>query len=387
MMIERIDSFKNDIKAWRHDLHRHPELAFEERRTADFVAAKLESFGIAVNRGLAGTGVVGTLKSGSSKRVIGLRADMDALPILEANKFSHRSVHDGRMHACGHDGHTAMLLGAAKYLAETKSFDGTVHFIFQPAEESAGGARIMIEQGLFERFPVDAVYGLHNMPGLPVGQFAMRVGPIMASFDSFDIVVKGTGTHAALPQLGSDQIVAAAAIVGALQTVVSRVLDPTEPALVSITRIRGGDSYNVIPDEVLLSGCARCFSDDIQDKMKKAIVRIAKEVASANGAVAEVRFVEHYPPTVSTKEGVAASARAAADVVGEHNINTEAKALLTAEDFGYMLKERPGSYVLMGNGPGDGGCMLHNPRYDFNDEALAIGAKYWARMVENELAV
>ena len=384
-MIERIDSFKNDMKAWRHDLHRHPELAFEERRTSDFVAEKLESFGIATNRGLAGTGVVGTLKAGTSKRVIGLRADMDALPILEANKFSHRSVHDGRMHACGHDGHTAMLLGAAKYLAEMKSFDGTVHFIFQPAEESAGGARIMIEQGLFERFPVDAVYGLHNMPGLPIGHFAMRIGPIMASFDSFDIIVKGTGTHAALPQLGSDQIVAAAAIVGALQTVVSRVLDPTEPALVSITRIRGGDSYNVIPDEVLLSGCARCFSDDIQDKMKKAIVRIAKEVASANGASAEVRFVEYYPPTVNTADGMAASARAAGDVVGATNVNTEAKALLTAEDFGYMLKERPGSYVLMGNGPGDGGCMLHNPRYDFNDDALTIGAKYWARLVENEL--
>lgn len=385
-MTDRITAFKDELIAWRRHLHRHPELAYQEVATADFIAEKLSGFGIEIHRGLAETGVVGTLKAGSSDRAIALRADMDALPLQEANEFAHRSVHDGVMHACGHDGHTAMLLGAARYLAETKGFDGTVHFIFQPAEESAGGARVMIEDGLFELFPVEAVYGLHNMPGIPAGHFAMRVGAIMAAFDSFDIYVRGTGTHAALPHLGSDSIVAAAAIVSALQTVVARELDPTEPALVSVTRIEGGDSYNIMPAEVRISGCARSFTDETQEKIRAAIARISADVARSNRTTAELLFREHYPSTVSTADGVRAAAGAARDIVGARQVETETPALLTSEDFGYMLKEKPGSYIFLGNGPGDGGCMLHNPRYDFNDDILVTGARYWARLVERELA-
>lgn len=385
-MLDRIDSYKDEITAWRRDLHQHPELAFEEARTADFVADKLTSFGIPIHRGLARTGVVGTLKAGSGNRAIGIRADMDALPMQEANTFAHRSRHDNRMHACGHDGHTAMLLAAARYLAETKRFNGTVHFIFQPAEEAAGGARVMIEDGLFERFPVDMVFGMHNMPGLPAGSFTMRVGAQMAAFDSFDILLKGIGTHAALPHVGTDQIVAAAAIVTSLQTVVARELDPMEQGLLSITRIKGGDSYNIMPAEVLISGCVRSFSTTVQAHLKEALQRIVTQTAAAHRVQAEVKFLEHYPPTVSTADGIRASAGAAIDVVGAENVNTEGRALLTSEDFGYMLTAKPGSYVLIGNGvDSEGGCMVHNPHYDFNDRILPIGAKYWARLVEREL--
>lgn len=386
-MLDQIDHYKEEMTAWRRNLHQHPELAFQETRTADFVAERLTSFGIPIHRGLATTGVVGTLKAGNGNRAIGLRADMDALPMQEANTFAHRSVHDNRMHACGHDGHTAMLLAAAKYLAETKNFSGTVHFIFQPAEEAAGGARVMIEDGLFEKFPVDSVYGMHNMPGIPAGTFSMRVGAQMAAFDSFDILLKGIGTHAAMPHLGTDQIVTAAAIVTALQTVVSREVDPMGQGLLSITRIRGGDSYNIMPDQVLISGCVRSFDARVQAHLKEALNRIVMQTAAAHKAQADLTFLEHYPATISTEDGIRASAAAAMDVVGAENVNTKGKAMLASEDFGYMLAAKPGSYVFIGNGTDSvGGCMVHNPNYDFNDTILPIGAKYWARLVERELA-
>ncbi len=376
----------DELKAWRHHIHSHPELAFEERMTADFVAERLASWGIEVHRGLARTGVVGRLKAGSSARSIGLRADMDALPMQEANDFAHASRHPGVMHACGHDGHTVMLLAAARHLAQTRNFDGIVHFIFQPAEEAAGGAKVMIDDGLFEKFPMDMVHGMHNLPGLPAGHFAMRVGAVMAAFDSFDVYVRGTGTHAALPHLGSDAIVAASAIVTALQTIVAREMNPTEPALVSITRVAGGDSYNVMPDMVRLSGCCRSFRDETQNALRAAIGRIATDVARAHRCEAEVLFREHYPATVSTEDGIRAAAAAAIDVVGAERVDTDTPALLASEDFGYMLQEKPGSYIFIGNGPGTGGCMLHNPRYDFNDGILTTGARYWVRLVERELA-
>lgn len=386
-MTDRIEDFRDDMVAWRRDIHHHPELAFEETRTADFVARKLESWGIDVHRGLATTGVVGTLRGGSkSNRAIGLRADMDALPILEKNEFDYRSCHDGRMHACGHDGHTAMLLGAARHLSATRNFDGTVHFIFQPAEEAAGGARVMIEDGLFDRFPVESVYGMHNMPGLEAGTFHMRTGALMAGFVSFDITITGTGAHAAFPHMGRDSILSASAIVTALQSIVARTVDPLESAVVSITKVHGGDAYNVLPAQVVLGGCCRAFSDDLLDTLRTRIAEVAEGVARAHGAFAETRFIEYYPPTVSTADGVRAAAGAARDLVGAERVNTDATPVMGSEDFAYMLKEKPGSYIFIGNGPGTGGCLLHNPLYDFNDDILVTGARYWTRLVERELA-
>src|SRR5579863_29030 len=290
-IFNRIADFQAEMAGWRHDLHRHPETAFEEHRTAERVAQLLESFGIAVERGVARTGVIGTLvgsKPGAGR--VALRADMDALPIDEKNAFPHASTHAGRMHACGHDGHTAMLLGAAKYLAETRNFAGTVHFIFQPAEENEGGARLMIEEGILERYPVDSVYGMHNWPGLPAGQFAIRPGPMMAAFDIFEITIAGRGAHAAMPHLGIDPIVAAAAIVTGLQTIASRNIHPLEGAVVSVTQIHGGDTWNVIPDEVVLRGTTRSFDPAVRDLLEPAIRRIAEGVGASLGATVEVRY-------------------------------------------------------------------------------------------------
>src|SRR5579885_2041592 len=283
-IINRIAAFHPDMTGWRRHIHAHPETAFEEHRTSDFVAGKLAELGIEVHRGLAGTGVVGTLRAGSGGRAIGLRADMDALHIREANGFEHRSTHEGRMHACGHDGHTAMLLGAARYLAETRRFDGIVHFIFQPAEENEAGGRVMVEQGLFERFPVEAVYGMHNWPGMPVGQFVVRPGPLLAAFDIFEIVVEGKGAHGAMPHTGIDPVVTAAQITLALQTIRSRSTHPLDGAVVSVTQVHGGDTWNVIPDEVVLRGTTRSFKPEVQDIIEHGIRRIAEGVASAQGA-------------------------------------------------------------------------------------------------------
>jgi amidohydrolase len=383
--IERIESLAAEMTEWRRDLHRHPETAFEEHRTAEFVAQRLEAFGIPVHRGLGRTGVVGTLTAGSSGRRIGLRADMDALHIEEQNSFAHRSVNAGRMHACGHDGHTAMLLGAARYLAETRSFDGTVHFIFQPAEENEGGGRAMVEEGLFEKFPCDSVYGMHNFPGIPVGRFELRPGPMMASFDIFEIELRGRGSHAALPQTGVDPILAGASLVQALQSIVSRNMSPVDAGVVSVTQFHGGDTWNVIPDGVVLRGTTRAFRPETQDLLEQRVKAISAHVAHAFGATASVRYERRYPPLVNTERETARCAGVLRDLVGPQNVNAGAEPIMGSEDFAFMLQAKPGCYVFIGNGPGDGGCLLHNPHYDFNDAILPLGASYWVRLTERLL--
>jgi hippurate hydrolase len=386
-IVNRIADFHKDLTLWRRELHAHPETAFEERQTADFVARRLAEFGLEIHRGLAGTGVVGTLRGNApGSRAIALRADMDALHIHEKNGVDYASRHPGKMHACGHDGHTTMLLGAARYLAETRNFAGTVHFVFQPAEENEGGGRVMVEQGLFEKFPVDAVYGMHNWPGMPAGKFAMRPGPMMASFDIFEITVKGKGTHAALPHLGVDPVVVAAQIATGLQTITSRNTPPLDSAVVSVTQIHGGDTWNVIPDEVVLRGTTRSFRREIQDAMEAGIRRIAEGVASAMGASVGLRYERRYPPTVNSAAETEIASAAAAEVVGEANVDRALMPTMGSEDFAFMLQAKPGAYVFIGNGGGDKVASLHNPHYDFNDEILPIGASYWARLVERVLA-
>jgi hippurate hydrolase len=385
-IVNRIADFHADLATWRHEIHAHPETAFEEKRTSDFVAARLQEFGIEVHRGLAGTGVVGTLRGARpGNRAIAIRADMDALHIHERNGHDYVSKNPGKMHACGHDGHTTMLLGAARYLAETRNFAGTVHFVFQPAEENEGGGRVMVADGLFEKFPVEAVYGMHNWPGMPVGTFAMRAGPMMASFDIFEITIKGKGTHAALPHLGHDPMVAAAHIVTGLQTLVSRNTHPLESAVVSVTQIHGGDTWNVIPDEVVLRGTVRSFKTELQDAIEAGIRRVAAGVASALGTSADIRYERRYPPTVNSERETEIAAAIAADVVGDGNVNRSLLPTMGSEDFAFMLQAKPGCYVFIGNGTGDKAVGLHNPHYDFNDEILPIGASYWARLVERTL--
>jgi len=374
------------LKALRQDIHRHPELAFEERRTAGIVAERLRAAGIETHIGLATTGVVGVLRAGTSKRAIGLRADMDALPILEQNPYPYRSQHTGTMHACGHDGHTAMLLGAAEHLARTRAFDGSVYFIFQPAEETVGGARIMIEEGLFERFPMDEVYGMHNWPGLGAGQFAVHAGPVMACADQFDIVVRGHGAHAAMPQQGRDPLLAGAALAQALQGIVSRNLDPLDAAVLSLTRFHAGDAYNVIPDEARLGGTVRAFKAEVQDLVEAAMERSCAGIGSAFGVQVGLDYRRGYPPTVNTAQEARHCAEVARALVGAERVHTGLNPSMGAEDFAYFLRERPGCYVWIGNGLGEGGCMLHNPHYDFNDDILATGASYWVRLTENRLS-
>ena len=371
--------------AIRRDIHAHPELAFGEWRTAEIVAKKLQELGLEVHRGLAGTGVVGTLKAGSGGRAIGLRADMDALPILEQNHFPHRSRFDGRMHACGHDGHTAMLLGAAKYLAATKRFDGTVYFIFQPAEEGGGGGREMVEQGLFEKFPCDSVYGMHNWPGLPVGQFGVRPGPIMASSDIFEIELTGNGCHAAMPHTGIDLVVTASALVQALQTIPSRSVDPLEPVVVSVTQLHAGDAYNVIPGTAVLRGTARAFSPAVQDLVERRMGEICSGIAAAYGAKAKLSYTRNYPPTVNAEREAEVCASVLERLAGEGNV-IKVPRVMGAEDFSFMLRAKPGCYIFAGNGPIKDGCSIHHPLYDFNDEILPLGAAYWASLAEHILA-
>jgi len=384
-IVPRLQSELPRLTALRHDLHAHPELAFEERRTGDVVARWLEAAGIEVHRGLAGTGLVGALRAGSGTRAIGLRADMDALPIQEQNSFPHHSRHAGKMHACGHDGHTAMLLAAAEHLAQTRDFDGTVYFIFQPAEEGEGGARAMIEEGLFTRFPMEAVFGMHNWPGLPLGQFAVHAGPAMAGTDQFDIVMRGHGAHAAMPHQGLDPVLAGAALVQALQSIVSRNTDPTDSAVVSVTRFHAGEAYNVIPAEAALGGTVRSFRPEVQGKVEEALERLAAGIAAAHGMQAQVTYRRGYPPTVNSPREAELCRHVAAGLVGKDNVRTDLPPSMGAEDFAYMLREKPGCYVWIGNGPGEGGCTLHNPRYDFNDAALPIGASYWVRLTEHLL--
>ena len=373
------------LTEWRRDFHAHPELAFEEERTSALVAERLESFGVEVHRGLAKTGVVGQLKVGTGNRAIALRADMDALPMQEGNDFAHASKTPGLMHGCGHDGHTTMLLGAAKYLAETKQFDGTVYFVFQPAEEAKGGAEVMVKDGLFEKFPVESIYGMHNWPGMPVGEFAVAPGPMMAAFDIFDLVIKGKGSHAAMPHQGIDSIVMAAKVVDALQSIASRNIDPIDSLVVSVTQIHGGDAYNVIPDEVVLRGTVRSFSEAVRDSVEPAMRRIAEGVCAAFGGTAELHYERRYPATVNSVEETEHAEAAAVAIVGDEHIERSPVPSMGSEDFAYMLREKPGSYVWVGNGAGEGGCMLHNPGYDFNDEIIPIGVTYWSTLVEQIL--
>jgi hippurate hydrolase len=379
--------FLAELTALRRDIHAHPELAFAEQRTADVVARELERYGLEVHRGIARTGVVGVLRAGSSPRMIGLRADMDALPVAELNEFPHHSKHPGKMHACGHDGHTAMLLGAARQLAADPGFDGTAVFIFQPAEESEGGAAVMIEDGLFERFPVAAVFGLHNWPGIEVGRMAVMPGPVMAGTCAFEIVIRGHGCHAAMPHQGVDGIVAGAQLVQALQTVVSRTLHPCDAGVVSVTQFHAGEAWNVIPEEVVLRGTIRTFKPEVQEAVERAVERLCSGVAAANGAQIGVRFDHRYPPTVNSAAEAEFCRNVAASVFGSEQVLTDVLPSMGAEDFAYMLREKPGCYVWLGNGPGTGGCTLHNPHYDFNDSALAWGVAYWVALVRRALPV
>jgi len=385
-VIKEIKLLHDEMTEWRRDIHQHPELKFEENRTSDLVAAKLEEFGIEIHRGLAKTGVVGTIRNGDGPS-IGLRADMDALPLEEKNTFKHASSNPGKMHACGHDGHTAMLLGAAKHLAASKNFKGTVNLIFQPAEEGGGGGELMIKEGLFEMFPVDSVYGLHNWPGMPAGTFGVGSGPFMAAADMFDLTINGRGGHAALPDQCIDPIVVASQVVSALQTITSRNTHPVDSVVISVTQIHAGDAYNVIPDSVRMRGTVRTFQTETRDKIPSSMLRVAEGVSAAYGATCELNYMSGYPATINSVPETEISAKAVVDLLGEDKIIRNPTPCMGAEDFSYMLEARPGCYVWLGIGPGKGeaGCMLHSSRYDFNDDVLTTGASYWVKLVENEL--
>ena len=385
-IIKDLIDLQPEMQNWRRDIHSHPEIAFEEHRTAKLVADKLESFGLEVETGIAGTGVVGTLKKGTGNRSIGLRADLDALLINETNDFPHKSKVPGKMHACGHDGHTTMLLGAAKYLAEKGNFDGTINFIFQPAEENEGGGKVMIDEGLFDKYPVESVYGMHNIPGMPVGSFAMKPGPIMASFDIFNLKIIGKGGHAAMPHTAIDPIIIGTKIVDAYQSIVSRYIDPQQPVVLSVTQFHGGDAYNVIPNEIEMKGTIRCFSSTVQLAMEKQMKQITSSICSAYGADYEFEYEHRYPATVNSEDEVEVSAKVAKEISGEDMVSLSPTPSMGSEDFAFMLQEKPGSYIWIGNGDLEGSCMLHNPGYDFNDEILPIGATYWVNMAEETLS-
>jgi amidohydrolase len=339
-----------------------------------------------VHRGLATTGVVGTIRRGNSLRAIGLRADMDCLPMQEQNDFAHRSVHDGKMHGCGHDGHTTMLLGAARYLATTRNFDGTVHFIFQPGEEGYGGGRVMVQEGLFDKFPCDAVFAMHNKPGIPIGNMAVRAGPLLAASDRFDIHVKARGGHAAQPHLGIDPFVIGAQIVMGLQTIPSRNVDPVDSSVISIGFMRGGSAYNVIPDELHIGGTVRSFRPEVRDLLERRMGEVARGTAALHGASAEFSYRRGYPPTINHAAEASFAADVAEEICGSGRVDRNVAPSLGGEDFSYMLQARPGAMLWVGNGPGEGGCLLHNARYDFNDSALPVGVSFFARLAERFLA-
>lgn len=382
----QIEKFAPDLVSWRRALHAHPELRFEEIETADFVAKMLGEFGIEVSRGLARTGVVGTLKGRSGAKSIALRADMDALPMFEANTFAHASKISGRMHACGHDGHTTMLLGAARYLAETRNFSGTVHFVFQPGEEGGAGGRVMIEEGLFDHHPIDEIYALHNKPGLAFGMFAGREGAMLAAADRVEIVVTGRGGHAAEPHKAIDPIPIGAQIVTALQSIASRSVDPLESLVLSITEFHAGTAFNVIGDQAILRGTVRCFSESVRKLIQERIVAVSQGIAAAMGASAEVRYMPTYPPLINHRVQLDKALDAAVAFAGEEKVIRDMAPVMGAEDFAYMLAAKPGAYIFLGAGGGDNGSNLHETSYDFNDNLLTLGASYWCCLVEQILS-
>lgn len=378
-----IAGFHDDMTAWRRHLHANPETAFEEFHTSAFVAGKLAEFGLEIHRGLAGTGVVGVLRRGEGP-AIGLRADMDALNMDEQNDTPHRSKVPGKMHACGHDGHTTMLLGAAKYLAESGRFQGTVYFIFQPAEENEGGGRVMVEEArLFEKFPMEAVFGMHNWPQLPQGKIAVRPGPMMAAADIFEITISGRGGHGAMPHLCNDPVVIATQIIQAYQTIISRRTNPHDTVVISVTRMKASDSFNIIPASVVLGGTVRTFDPAVQDRVEQTMREMAEHICQGFGASAEFRYERRYPATINEPIRTEAAVRAADAVVGTDNLVLNPEPSMGSEDFSYMLQQKAGSYIWLGAG---GDYMVHHPRYDFNDEILPLGASYWAELTEQLLA-
>jgi hippurate hydrolase len=389
-IINRIAAYADDLTAWRRDFHEHPELGFEEVRTSKIVAEKLQSFGVDdVVTGIAKTGVVGVIRgrNGASGRAIGLRADMDALPILEETGLAYASKTPGKMHACGHDGHTTMLLGAARYLAETRNFDGTVYVIFQPAEEGLGGGRAMVEEGLFTRYEMERVYGMHNWPGIPEGVFAWREGPVMAAAAEIDICITGRGAHGAQPHNGNDPIVIASQIVTALQTIVARRVDPVQSAVLTIGQIVSGDTYNVIPQQARMKGTARWFHPKVGDQLEQGVLRLVRGIAESFGASVEVEFRRTYPATVNNPDATTLARRAAEAVAGANGVRHMDQPTMGSEDFSFMLNEKAGSYIMLGGGRGrENEPMVHHPAYDFNDALLPIGASYWATLVEQQLA-
>ena len=386
-LVPEVVAIEPELRRWRRHLHAHPETAFEERATAAFVAERLAAIGLDVHTGLAGTGVVGVLKGGRSNDAIGLRADLDALHIHEKSGVPHVSRHEGRMHACGHDGHTTMLLGAAQALSQRRRIDGTAYFIFQPAEENEGGGRVMVEEGLFDRFPMRAVYGLHNWPSRPTGTFAMRAGPLMGAFDIFEIVATGKGAHAAMAYQGKDPMMFASHAIAALQTIVSRNLHPLAAGVVTVTQVHAGDTWNVIPGEVVLRGTVRSFDPAIQDLIERRMRGIVDGIAATFEMTATLRYERRYPATVNSATETAVAAAAAETIVGRTNVDTEPMPEMGSEDFAFMLQAKPGCYVWMGARRDEDTPGLHNPRYDFNDDTLAIGASYWVALAERELAM
>jgi len=388
-VIEEILGQAHSLAAVRRDIHAHPELCFQEQRTADVVAQQLTAWGIPIHRGMGTTGVVGIIKGGNSPRAIGLRADMDALPMQEFNTFAHASQHAGKMHACGHDGHTTMLLAAAQHLAQHRHFDGTVYVIFQPAEEGGGGAREMIKDGLFEKFPMDAVFGMHNWPGMQAGQFAVSAGPVMASSNEFKITIRGKGSHAALPHNGIDPVPVACQMVQAFQTIISRNKKPVDAGVISVTMIHAGEATNVVPDACELQGTVRTFTIEVLDMIERRMRQVAEHVCAAHDAVCEFSFRRNYPPTVNHPAEAAFARQVMADMVGAENVLAQ-EPTMGAEDFSYMLQAKPGCYFFIGNGDGahremghgGGPCTLHNPSYDFNDDLIPLGGSYWVQLVQ-----
>ena len=392
-LLDALVTHAASIAAVRRDLHAHPELCFKEVRTADVVADKLTQWGIPIHRGLGTTGVVGIVKAGTSDRAIALRADMDALPMQEFNTFAHASQHAGKMHACGHDGHTAMLLAAAQHLATNRNFDGTVYLVFQPAEEGGGGAREMIKDGLFDKFPVQAVFGMHNWPGSEVGKFAVSAGPVMASSNEFRITIRGKGGHAAMPHNAIDPVPVACQMVQAFQTIISRNTKPIDSGVISVTMIHAGEATNVIPDSCELQGTVRTFTVELLDMIEQRMREVAQHTAAAFGTTCEFAFTRNYPPTINSAKEAEFASRVMASIVGEANVTAQ-EPTMGAEDFSFMLMAKPGCYAFIANGDGahremghgGGPCMLHNPSYDFNDDLIPLGATYWVRLAEEWLA-